>query len=270
MKRVIALICVLSAMLIAGAPFFINSMVNIGYYSPLETYNDELLSESLALSLFPQIHGFTMTAEKNKELNFGCYDVSVLYKEHKNANDFDAYGVSGRYIRGKVDTDNFNHVFNMFSVKSEIIEREYDANVWSDIDAGKYYFAYFRIKNVLFENVDNYSKFISKKYNLAEWIGYKFETSEVLWGETTDNKKSFYSEKRVDLYSLFANLKNGKEEVRYFSDLKLYGNALQCDFNNLLNQLPETLPSCVMMYGTGQQILEYKQDEFLELLEIKR
>ncbi len=178
---------------------------------------------------------------------------------------YDGLSLTGKVLRGSAVSR-----YVCRKAVAEIIERDYDANVWSDIDAGKYYFAYFRIKNVLFENVDNYSKFISKKYNLAEWIGYKFETSEVLWGETIDNKKSFYSEKRVDLYSLFANLQNGKEEVRYFSDLKLYGNALQCDFNNLLNQLPETLPSCVMMYGTGQQILEYKQDEFLELLEIKR
>lgn len=276
-------ISILAILVACSSPFLINQMVNNSYYNFTVIQECSYLSEKLTMSLYPQIYSSYLTVIKPDGLNFGKYYFAYKYLRHMNSSYGQTFVASDEYvqIKNKKILSGYPYIYDRFSIEMSLFDSA-NANAESNwniltVDT-RYYYAYFAftsIGNDLEEDVwkcQNYRT--ADGQNLTEWIACTVEGSDRIWGITTINRSTVYynyagSIVAYNIFHLFMECANNPKAIEYLSNTELFGDLSGIDFAQLRESSRTTSQVVgLMMYGTGAQLKDFKDNDELVLVKI--
>lgn len=282
-KKLVIVISILVILVACLSPFLINQMVNNSYYNITLIQECSYLSERLTMSLYPQIYSSYLTVIKPDGLSFGKYYYDFNYIRHMNTFYGQTFTASHEYVqvRNKKILSGYPYLYDLFSVEMSLFDTanaDTESN-WNFLtDDTRYYYAYFAltsVENNLEEDIWKcQSTYTTDGQNLTEWIACTVEGSDRIWGISTINRSTVYNNYAGSIvayriFHLFMNCANSPKVIEYLSNTKLFGDLSGIDFAQLRDSSRTTSQVVgLMMYGTGAQLKEFKNNDELVLVKI--
>lgn len=212
--------------------------------------------EILTRALYPEIY---FAEIKNQDSIYG-FTPYLTYAKHLD-DELSRLAVSG--VIGWYAEDN--------KVPDNIFDASRNDTIWSNINSENYYFGYFALTEPkAIDEMETMSELYitTNGDKLIEWVGYKMENCHYLFGASTPvraerNYGTDFTHPRLLMSALSQHGIIEKFVNLYYFDRGL----LAINFDSMINNAYKTLG--FMMYGTGRQLLEFKDNQDFYLVKSK-
>lgn len=241
-------------------------------FQPAANGDTAALAQYLTRSLYPGVHTADLRVLREKELGFGRYTLSYE-PVFRTEDEFVRAAYSRTVPQAKRQTNNAPRPEELFFVPYTFFSEQPAASPWSDLKDDKFYLCFFALSSqeehassdVVFQQY--YKRFTVEGTALAQWVGFKTDTTDRIWGLRAPSRPDAPDR---SLFSLFALLDSHGDVTAYLDKTNLFGDLLGLDFAALRdadrggNYAFQAVGAA--LYGRGAQIKAFRDDADIRLV----